>query len=254
MAISTALQHALAALAEQAPLLVALDFDGTLAPLEDDPELSRMIPPARAALDCLVDVPGVTIAIVTGRAIESIMRVGDPDPRWWLVGSHGIEVVAPEERADYQTPDIVPADLLEGFASVVAQFPGARLERKPFGLSVHTRGVDPVIAAAAEASARDFFLNWAGDVLIRPGHGIVEGALRTSTKGDGIEAVRLALGASATLFAGDDVTDEDGFAVLGGRDVAIRVGGGTTIAPYGVVDAREMATVLQLLCDSFTGQ
>lgn len=254
MAISPALHHALATLAGHRPLLIALDFDGTLAPLEDDPDLSRMIPPARAALNCLVDVPGVTVAIVTGRAIESIMRVGDPDPRWWLVGSHGIEVVAPGERAAYETPDVVSVQLLEAFAGVVEQFPGARLERKPFGLSIHTRGVDPVIAAAAEASARDFFRNWVDDVMIRPGHGIVEGALRTDTKGDGIEAVRRAIGASATLFAGDDVTDEDGFAVLGIGDVAIRVGGGTTIAPHGVVDAREMATVLQTLCDSLTAQ
>jgi trehalose 6-phosphate phosphatase len=46
------------------------------------------------------------------------------------------------------------------------------------------------------------------------------------------------------LFAGDDQTDEDGFAVLVEGDVAIRVGGGVTSAPYRLDDAHAMAEAL----------
>ena len=57
---------------------------------------------------------------------------------------------------------------------------------------------------------------------------------------------------SATLFAGDDRTDEDGFAVLGEDDVAIRVGGGETIAPYRLPDAEAVAESLWLIHDHRT--
>lgn len=252
-ALDPALQGALRALSGNAHLLVALDFDGTLAPLGDDPEQSRIIPEARAALDCLTDQPNVTVALVTGRAFESIVRVSEPDPRWFLVGSHGIEVVAPDERAGYHTPDLVPDGLVRDFEGAIAQYPGTRLERKPYGLALHTRGLPAASADAAEAAARAVCESWHGDLLIRTGFGILEFAMKDATKGDGITAVREALGATAVLFAGDDVTDEDGFGVLGSNDVAIRVGGGLTIAPYGVADAHVMAAVLQELCDALSG-
>lgn len=251
--LSPALEQALVRLAHTPALLVALDFDGTLAPLQDDPERSRMISPARAALECLSELPGVTVALVTGRAFESIVRVSEPDPRWFLVGSHGIEVVAPNQRESYHTPDVVPGELLEGFVQIVESFPGTRLERKPFGLALHTRGMLAEQANAAEVEARRLCESFSPDLVIRTGHGILECAVKDATKGDGIRAVRGAVHATATLFAGDDVTDEDGFAVLGGDDVAIRVGGGRTIAPYGVADAHAMATALQFLCDARSG-
>lgn len=247
--LSQALQRAIAGLAGHTPLLVALDFDGTLAPLRDDPEKSRMISSAREALECLTELPGVTVALVTGRAFESIVRVSKPDPRWFLVGSHGIEVVSPEDRAGYHTPDLVPEALRESFAGVMSAFPGTRLEHKPFGLALHTRGVEEPVALAAKRAARQVCEQWASPLVLRTGYGILEFSVKDATKGDGITAVRDAIGARATLFAGDDVTDEDGFAVLGSDDVAIRVGGGTTIAPHHVADADAMAVALRLLCD-----
>jgi trehalose-6-phosphatase len=57
-------------------------------------------------------------------------------------------------------------------------------------------------------------------------------------------------GASSTLFAGDDLTDEDGFAVLSNTDVAIRVGGGETRAPYRLASPEEVADVLWQIHDA----
>lgn len=242
--IDSTLELALRQFATQSPLLVALDFDGTLAPLIIDPEQSRMIPEARAALDALTAVPDVHIALVTGRAIESIVRVADPDPSWFLVGSHGIEVVTPEERASYRTPDRVPKELVAGFEDIVSRFEGTRIENKPFGVALHTRGVEDSLARAAEQAAHAFCQEWGGDLVVRTGHGIVECATQVATKGDGIEALVRNISPGATLFAGDDVTDEDGFAVLGATDVAIRVGGGDTIAPYRLENAHAVADAL----------
>ena len=245
--ITTDLRVALERCVTTSPLLIALDFDGTLAPLVDDPEQSRMIPEARAALDALTQLPDVHIALVTGRAIDSIARVADPHPSWYLVGSHGIEVVGPEERADYQTPHLVTPELIAQFDRLLGQFPGTRKEIKPFGVALHTRGMPEDLARAAEQAAHDVLEQWDGDLIIRTGHGIVECAVEDATKGDGLQALRDRIHPACTLFAGDDVTDEDGFGVLSTDDVAIRVGGGQTIAPYRLDDAHAVAEALWLV-------
>ncbi len=242
--ISPALRDALEAFARQESILIALDFDGTLAPLVDDPEASRMIAPARQALEKLTTMPGVTIAIVTGRAIDSVKRVAEPLNEWFLVGSHGIELLSPGEVTNYETPWLVPGDLVKNFEAVVESHPGTRLEQKPFGLALHTRGVEEQLARQAEAAAHEVCSAWGGALVVRTGHGIMECSLQDATKGDGIDEIRRRLNPTAVLFAGDDRTDEDGFAVLALGDVAIRVGGGTTIAAHRLDDADAVAEAL----------
>jgi trehalose 6-phosphate phosphatase len=250
--VSPELELALTHFAHSPRALIALDFDGTLAPLGDDPTLSRMIPEARAALEALTELPGVFIALVTGRAIESIQEVGEPMPQWYLVGSHGIEVVSPTERERYSSPNLVPAALAESFEALIARYPGTRLEMKPFGVALHTRGVPPETALAAETAAHRLWLDWkeheGGALVVLTGHGIVECAVREATKGDGIVALREAVGATSVLFAGDDKTDEDGLRVLGSGDVAIRVGGGDTVAAYRLDNAEAVARALWHIC------
>src|SRR6056300_604221 len=248
-AISSDLREVLVAFASQEKILIALDFDGTLAPLVDDPEASRMIAPARQALEKLTALSGVSVAIVTGRAIDSVKRVAAPLKEWFLVGSHGIEVLSPGDVTSYETPWLVPVGLTEAFESVVKAHPGTRLEHKPFGLALHTRGVKQPVAQAAESAAHQVCDAWGGDLVVRTGHGIVECSIQEATKGDGIDEIRRGLRPSAVLFAGDDRTDEDGFAVLRAQDVAIRVGGGETIAPYRLADATAVAEALWLIHD-----
>jgi trehalose 6-phosphate phosphatase len=238
------LEKALAELTVQPEVLVALDFDGTLAPLQDDPENSRMLPEAREAVDALTDIDGVHVSLVTGRAFENIIRVADPHPDWFLVGSHGIEVVAPHERDSYASPQLVPEGLLQGFHQIAQDIPGPRIEVKPFGLAIHTRGLDADVAAAAEAATRLLCDEWPDELVMRSGHGILECAVSDRTKGHGLRSLWEALDVHATLFIGDDVTDEDGFAVLGSGDIGIKVGDGVTKASHRVADPYEVTRVL----------
>jgi trehalose-phosphatase len=238
------LEKALANLSVHPKVLVALDFDGTLAPLQDDPENSRMLPASREVVDALTGLDGVHVSLVTGRAFENIMRVADPHPDWFLVGSHGIEVVAPHERNSYATPQLVPEELLEGFHQIARDIPGPRIEVKPFGLAIHTRGLEADVAVAAEAATRLLCDEWPEDLVMRSGHGILECAVSDRTKGHGLRSLWAAIDVHATLFIGDDVTDEDGFAVLGSADVGIKVGEGVTKASHRVADPHEVTQVL----------
>ncbi len=225
-------------------ILVALDFDGTVSKIVDNPNKARMKLATRLALQALSLSKGLTVALVSGRSVESLIRVAKPMKEWFLVGSHGVEVLSPGELRGYETPWLVPSDLIKKFEAVVAAHPGTRLERKPFGLALHTRGVEGNVARDAESAAHLVCEGWGGELAVRTGHGIVECSIKSATKGDGIAEIRRRLRPTAVLFAGDDRTDEDGFAVLGEHDVAIRVGGGVTIAPYRLDNPEAVAEAL----------
>jgi trehalose 6-phosphate phosphatase len=81
----------------------------------------------------------------------------------------------------------------------------------------------------------------------RTGHNIVEYSFRHEGKDSALAALRERLGATAVLFAGDDVTDEDALASLGPQDLGIRVGDGETAASVRVGSIQELAAALSLL-------
>jgi trehalose 6-phosphate phosphatase len=245
--VDASLESALERFVAHEKILIALDFDGTLAPLVDDPADSRMLPASRVALDSATDLPGIVVALVTGRAIESAVAVSDPDSRWWLVGSHGSEVVEPGGWENYHPVSELSDDLLEAFADVAKRHPGTKIEIKPRGIAFHTRGLSDTAAVAAAGDARVLCENWPEPLTIRTGHGLIECSVRSATKGDGVRALVAALEPGATLFIGDDKTDEDGFAVLGGDDLAIRCGPGDTIAPHRLPDSHAVAEFLARL-------
>jgi trehalose-phosphatase len=228
-------RNAVSALTAASTLLLALDFDGTLAHLVDNPDDARMTPEARDALNRLGADPGVVIALVSGRGARNLADVSFPDASWWVVGSHGIEVVEPGHSPDSGlTPELVAnrEKLWKQFGQIAEKFPGVWVEKKTWGSALHTRGVSAEVEEAAHAALRPVIHSW-GDVLTtRTGHGILESSLGTATKGDGITRVAEVAAPDVIVFIGDDVTDEDGFAVLGDGDVGIKVGQGATRARY----------------------
>src|SRR6185503_19105205 len=86
-------------------------------------------------------------------------------------------------------------------------------------------------------------------VFTRHGKKVVELSVVPTNKGDALEKLRGRVGASAVMFLGDDITDEDAFATLAGPDVGIKVGPGPTRAQYRVADSNEVSRVLARLCE-----
>ncbi len=249
--IDAALRAAIARVAGVERLLVALDFDGTLAPEVDDPEAARALPEAARALDRLRALPGTTVALVSGRSLASLARVAQVDESWPLIGSHGLE----QRFGPGESPDAISvvdrerlAVLRARLGPLVAAVEGAWVEDKPAGFAVHSRVVERERASALEAALREAT---AGDrdLTVRAGKNVLEFAVRDATKGDGLRALRERFAPDAVLFAGDDVTDEDAFAVLAPGDVGIKVGSAPTVAEHRVADARTLAEVLTLLID-----
>lgn len=224
----------LAAAARSPVLLVGADFDGTLSSLADEPGRAAPLPGAVEALDALAALPHTHVAVVSGRGLADLRaRLGRVPRHVQLVGSHGAE------REGTRTPPIPAADrlLLERVGAeldrVAATIPGALVERKPVGLALHYRKCDEggarrAVEAVERLAAAEPSLH------LRHGSKVAELLGASADKGAAVRALIHESGATASVFFGDDLTDEDAFGALRPGDVGVKVGPGQTIAPLRV--------------------
>lgn len=246
-------KDALRGVAESDRLLVALDFDGTLSPLADEPMEARMLAAARDAVDALVATPDTVVALVSGRSLGDLREIAEhlDDSPLLLAGSHGAEFWIPgagvlihdEDPADARLRD----QLRTHAESATRYLEGVWIEPKTFGFGVHTRRADPEVAEAANRAVDAIVETEAPHWRRRTGHNIVEYAFRHEGKDTAVAELRDRTAASAVLFAGDDVTDEDALVSLGLDDLGVHVGSGPTAAGLSVPDIPALAALLTLL-------
>jgi trehalose 6-phosphate phosphatase len=238
------LTAALAELARQRPLLVASDYDGVLAPLVGDPSAAVPETGVAEALGRLAAHDGVVVALVSGRGVADLQTVsGFAGPYRWI-GSHGAEYGGPLSRELASRRDA----LAERLAPLVAAVPGARLEVKPASVAVHVRQVIDRAAAAALIEQADAAAD--PSLTKKPGKEVLELAVTDADKGSALLRLRDDLGAAATLYLGDDRTDEDAFRALSPGDLTVKVGDGETAARFRVADPAAVVVLLQELADA----
>ncbi len=222
-------------------LLVATDFDGVLAPIVDDPAAVVALPDAMAALRALAELPQTSVAIVSGRGYELLAALVAPADRFTLVGSHGVELGAPAAGGDGLE------QLLEELRGLADRFPGLHIEPKAVSVAVHFRRVasDRQEAVAEVDRLADA---WPGKLVT--GKEVVEFSIGSATKGDAVRALADRHSATATVYFGDDVTDEDVFAVLGPDDVGVKVGDGESQAGHRLASPDDVCAVLAGLAEA----
>jgi len=245
-AIELGLAYELERVAGADRLLVASDFDGTLAPLVDDPARARALPAAEAALIRLAAMAATEVALVSGRSMASLRAgVGLLNDHVTLVAGHGIEwedaAPLPEETAQLDA-------LVRSLDDVTEDFPGAWVERKPFSAVVHLRCVPP--ESMSEAHDAALAVVRSGDHHVLQGHGVVEALVRAPAKGVALQALRSNLEADTVVYLGDDVTDDTAFAVLSETDLGISIGPTPTQAEFQVASPRAAADVLAQLAEA----
>lgn len=242
---------ALRELARTRRLLVALDFDGTLALEVDDPEQARALPEAREAVLRLLKMPNTRVALVSGRSLASLMAVSDLPDTVLLVGSHGIEIrLDSEPEVTLDTTELRQVDVLSTVLGEVADsVDQVWLEPKPAGFALHTRLATEHNSRVAHLVARSEASAEIDDLTIREGKNVLEFSVRSTTKGEAVEHLRRYTDADAVFYAGDDVTDEDAFAALGADDLGLKSGEGATLANFRVPGPAQVAHTLALLAD-----
>lgn len=264
-------------LAEADDLLVALDFDGVLAPLQDDPSLSRVLPASAEAIARIASLPNTQLALVSGRDVATLRELADPPASAMIVGSHGAEIdLGPgqdasgtESAATASAPDPTEAnavtndeeELLAAIDDHLAELTtlsdregfDLRIERKPYSRTVHTRGMAPGLAASLREHVVSVQAEHGG-IRVIEGHDITELAVSQATKGTGIRALVAEVHPTAALYLGDDITDEDAFAELAEMrpevtGVGIKVGSAPTQAELRIADPDAVSTLLTRLAD-----
>lgn len=239
------LDEAVLAVAAAPRLLVALDFDGVLAPIVDVPSDARPLPASAAAIGALATLPHTTVALVSGRGLADLAAVSGFGAPIRLIGSHGGEFddgVAALDDAQRARLDRLTAELRE----LVDGEPGVALEAKPAGVAVHVRNAEPAVATRVLDAVRAGPAARSG-VEATPGKAVLDLAVVQVNKGLALDALRERLQPDAVLFAGDDVTDETAFARLRPGDVGIKVGDGETAADHRVPGPPEVAALLERL-------
>lgn len=229
-------------------MLVASDYDGTLAPIVADPEAARALPESVGALRVLAGLHETTAAVISGRALRDLATLSRLPAEVHLVGSHGSEfdvgfVHALDERARGLHRRLQGE--LEGLVEGAV---GVGLEVKPASIAVHVRRADAGTAERVLAAVRSGPAVWEG-VSVTEGKAVIELAVIATDKGHALDVLRHQAGASAAVFVGDDVTDERAFARLAGPDVGIKVGSGGSAAQFRVADPAAVATVLAFLVE-----
>lgn len=238
-------------------LLVASDFDGTLAALVDHPDAVVADRAAVGALRSLAELPDTWVAVLSGRS-RAVLTEQLGQAGLALVGSHGAEMQGVElggvelgeaGPGEPEVPEVVRRALDDTAAALdvlATEYDGALVERKPTAVAFHYRQVEP--SRHNEAARRAAALADGSEILrIQPGHMVVELVSGRTNKGDALDALRRAIDATATVFVGDDRTDEHAFARLGPGDLAVKIGPGDTCAPVRIASQAEVAPVLERL-------
>ena len=222
--------------------LLAFDFDGTLAPICDDPAQVQISRGAAALLAEATHIRGVVVAILSGRDADDIAARVDTSGAY-IIASHGLEVRAPGglvvRDATPLTIDIDPALHDEICAS------GLRLETKKHGVALHWRGVP---YAAIEPVA-DAFRDWARqrDLDVIEGRCVVEARCRGGGKEEALRWLAHAVGASHVVYAGDDITDFGALRFAAGRGRALFMASSERTPPAGVSVIESFRELLQII-------
>ena len=240
----------------QTPLLPAvtpgstalfLDFDGTLADLAAQPEAVRVADDLVPLLRQLfIDLDGA-LAIVSGRRLSDLDDFLRP-LKLPSAAEHG----AQRRLADGQVHSIAPPDLQYAIKAAVAlaiQHPRLRVEIKNAAVALHYRQA-PELQSLCRQVMTDAVAA-SSDVELLSGKYVFEFKPARVSKGTAIAAFmrEAPFAGRVPLFAGDDVTDEAGFAAvqsLGGA--GIKVGDGETLAHYRCASPAAFRQWLQEAC------
>ncbi len=209
------------------PPRLFLDFDGTLAEIVDDPGSAALLPGLAPVLSRLASRGPV--AVVSGRERTDVQR-RVPVEGLTFAGSHGLDIQGPGLSHRVGEEGIAALDrVFPDLAESVLELPGVRLERKSLGLAVHFRNTP---AESHEALHQAITGIAAGEPTLRVIRGKMVLELRPSVswnKGDAVRWLESQPGftgpAGVSIYIGDDLTDEDGFAAVGSEGVGIVVRG-----------------------------
>jgi trehalose-phosphatase len=210
-------------------LFLLLDYDGTLTPIVSQPELALCPSEVKRHLEKLRDLPGVYLAIISGRSLEDVRRkVGVSGITY--VGNHGLEIenpvgrhkklLAPDRKRELKR-------IIQNLQNSLKEIPGILFEEKGPILSVHYRNVPQKFFTQVPQVVEAGLQRWRNRWKIASGKMVLEIQPKVNfNKGKAVREI-LETFPSHELFPiylGDDQTDEDAFRVVKEQGVSVHIG------------------------------
>jgi len=187
------------------------DFDGTLAPIQEDPQTVAPVPGVLPALAALAAEAALT-AVVSARPVAFLADRFGAVPRLHLYGLYGLEYSADGGRTTTTVPEAEPYApvIARVVAEARAAFPTALIEDKRLSCALHFRtepGLEPEIEAWTAEQARAYGL--------RRQHGRMVVELKPPLDTDkGAVVLRASQNLAGAWYFGDDLGDLPAFRAL----------------------------------------
>jgi len=239
-------------------LFCFLDFDGTLAPLAAAPDQVRPVAGTAELLNNLAALPGIRVAVVSGRSVADLQRFLDV-PEVYFVGLHGLEIRTPggtiELSIDVNELQRVLPEIKRTIEQTLAGRSGVLIEDKGLAIACHYRLAGQVDAQAVRvtvAAIVDEYQREGVPITLLSGHKVVEIRPAGIDKGRTVCRLLETYHPSAmALYIGDDQTDEDAFHQLPADAITIRVAPPTTrtAARFRLGDPHEVQRFLLALIE-----
>jgi trehalose 6-phosphate phosphatase len=241
--------------------LLCLDFDGTISELTNDPWQAVPLPRAKTAIAKLARYPDkIALAIVSGRDLDTLLRLLGLRDGLLFAGTHGLEVIGRDGIRRFMPGVERCADdiqmLREFIARMIPPDRGFIIEDKRVAITINYRNARPDDAPAALAAFDDFVTQRPTLQLL---HGkMIHEAIPRGVGGKG-EAVEFfmrdtAVAGPHTAYFGDDTTDEDAFRALARHSgIGVLVGSAReSLAQYRVDGPSDVADLLEDLVARIT--
>ncbi len=245
-------------------ILLVADYDGTLTPIMERPELANLPKSTRQLLQALARQRRFTLGIISGRALADLKdKVSINDIIY--AGNHGLEIEGPGISFVHPLAEEF-RPILSLMRSVLSQalgtIKGVLVEDKGLTLSVHYRQAEADKSGEVK-SILDHIVHSAkasGEIRITSGKKVYE--VRPAVAWDKGKAVRMMMkrygkgGRNSwvlPIYIGDDVNDEDGFKIIenygGGISVFVGEEERQSWARYFLTSPDEVARLLSLLLE-----
>lgn len=228
---------------------LACDYDGTLTPIVDHPDHARLDERTHEVLARLVALPGMRVAIVSGRRIDDLRAMLGLDGAF-LVGTGGLETLTPDggHTLHVQEAEALPPELKPVLGEWCARFAGSWLEDKGPAFSLHFRGVEPREQPAFASGVRRRVAPFGDRVRLTLGKKVFD--VMPAVEWNKATALAAWLEAQRPpglpLYLGDDSLDEPAYPAVTARGgYAVAVGRAASQARYALADPREVLWLLE---------
>lgn len=231
-------------------LVLLFDYDGTLTPIVEHPWQAHLAPETRELLAELDAQPNVHVGVFSGRRLDELEQLIGL-PQLFYCGLSGIEMrldgtLLVHPKACESVPLI--DEITRRLAAIEHVYPGAWIEHKRYGFTVHYRGVDATLLNEVHTRILGFLECWTRQLRIVDAPLAVEVLVGgTWTKGDAVRRIVEQVGEPAfVLYAGDAPNDREALdAVTAHGGIALGVG---PLAPDSVtVNVEDPETLISWL-------